>query len=61
MKQWAARSEGARVERKAIRAYLRRLLRWTADASRVRAIEDVLKWVLSRQKRYDRRPGGLGR
>lgn len=60
------RSEGARLERKATRAYLRR--RFTAALAllasdhalgEATAFDAALKWVLTRQKRYDKRPGGL--
>lgn len=62
-------SEGARLERQAFRAYLRRLRAVNAkhDAGSAWAqaernvIAVALNWVLTRQKRYDRRKGGLGR
>jgi hypothetical protein len=50
-------SEGARVERKAIRSYLRRQLKLGSLCS----VEDILDWVLKREKRYDKRAGGLGK
>lgn len=50
------RSEGARLERKAMRAYLRRQLQSGMFSP---AIEKALAWVLTRQKRYDKRKGGL--
>lgn len=56
----AARSEGARWERKAVRAYLRRRLlkdRLTQPAKSI--VEEILKWVLTRQARYDKKKGGL--
>ena len=52
------RSAGARLERKAIRAYLRRLL---AHDDANPAIATALAWVLGRQKRYDSKSGGLGK
>ncbi len=53
-----AKSAGARLERKAMRTYLRRLIkRWGGSV----VAEEALAWVLQRQKRYDKRPGGLGR
>ena len=58
------RSVGAAMERKAMRAYLRRLLRDDA-ATPLYVYQDTLKkvlaWVLTRSKRYDRYPGGLGK
>jgi hypothetical protein len=51
-------SEGARLERKALRAYLRRELKKTpADV----ALQNTLVWLLGRQKRYDKVEGGLGK
>lgn len=66
MRAPAAQSDGARLERAAFRAYLRRLI---VDEQRehgeptpeLEALHAALLWVLSRQRRYDRRPGGLGR
>lgn len=52
------RSAGARTERKALRAYLRRRLArdgWMHKPT----VDSILAWVLGRQKRYDARPGGL--
>ena len=61
-------SEGARVEREAIRAYLRRQIKsydqWPDDDDAIAqhsALSLVLNWVLARKKRYDKRPGGLGK
>lgn len=51
------RSEGARLERKAMRAYLRRLWTKTGDPT----IAAALAWVLARQSRYDKKAGGLGK
>lgn len=50
-------SEGARAERKALRSYLRRL--YTNSDNPI--IQEILDWVLSRQNRYDKDSGGLGR
>lgn len=59
-----AKSEGARYERAALRARLRRGIK-NAHAigfsSVAAALEDELDWILKRQKRYEPRPGGLGR
>lgn len=49
-------SAGARLERKAFRAYLRRM------AARGKGtIAEALDWVLARQTRYDKKTGGLGK
>lgn len=56
------RSEGARLERKVMQAYLRRLLKKKWPGTLVTPdlpFKKVLNWVITRQKRYDRRPGGL--
>jgi len=62
-------SAGARYERAAMRTYLERLIRTRelrssggqpAAASSFRAeYREILAWVLRRQKRYAKRPGGL--
>lgn len=52
-------SAGARAERKAIRAYVRRLM--ARGGVGFSALDTVLQWVLSRQARYDKKSGGLGR
>jgi hypothetical protein len=52
------KSEGARYERAAFRNYLRRKLK-TEYGLENAILREVLNWVLSRQKRYDRKPGGL--
>lgn len=57
------KSEGARLERKAIRRAIRRRIRaapmeWHGYRH---GLESVLAFVQGRQKRYDSRPGGLGR
>lgn len=51
-------SEGARLERKAMRAKLTRMLKRAPDSS---AVAEMLTFVLSRQKRYDKATGGLGK
>ena len=59
------RSDGARRERKAIRSYLRRyahkLKTENPNSEMLFAIGDTLDWLLARSKRYDARPGGLGK
>ena len=53
-----ATSEGARYERAALRSMLRGRLR-KAIAADADVYRDVLDWVLKRQARYEKRPGGL--
>jgi hypothetical protein len=58
------RSAGARTERAAFRAYLRRALKREPKALEepyTSELQFALYWVLNRQKRYDKRAGGLGR
>ena len=50
-----AYSAGARYERKALRAYLTRLMN---DGKPVR-VSDLLEWVNKRRERYEKKPGGL--
>lgn len=52
------RSAGARLERKAMRAYLRRAMQGTSGLG-ASTLAQALNYVLSRQKRYDKKPGGL--
>jgi hypothetical protein len=54
-------SAGARYERAAICAYLRRQLNALGEGAEASSLGPVLDWVLARQKRYDKRVGGLGR
>lgn len=67
MKASPAMSEGARLERKAFREYLRRLMRvelaqdYPEKFIVGEVLEEAIDWVLQRQKRYDKKPGGLGR
>lgn len=49
----ALKSEGGRLERKSWRAWARRRIGKPITA------EDVLNNALSRQARYDKKPGGL--
>ena len=51
-------SGGARFERAAIRAFVRRLLKRQPGQPH---LETVLVWILGRQDRYDKSSGGLGR
>jgi len=59
------RSDGARRERKAMRAYLRRQIQTVERDTLARngpwQFKAVLSWVLGRQRRYDARRGGLGK
>lgn len=58
------RSEGARLERRAVRDYLRRAIKAAIkanDSHRVGLLSEALDWVLDRQDRYDARSGGLGK
>lgn len=62
-------SEGARLERAAFRNYLRRKINALIKSSHgmfgdfidTSDFVTVLNWVLARQKRYDKKTGGLGR
>jgi len=57
-----AKSEGARYERAAYRARLRRRIKTCNPfKSTVEALKDELAWILARQSRYDKAPGGLGK
>lgn len=64
-KSTPARSEGARLERAVMRSRLRRRIRATTEKAdvtgRLAEASDLLAWVLARSKRYDKKPGGLGR
>lgn len=53
-------SAGARYERKAVRAYLRSYMTRSGRLEN-KELNNVLLWVLSREKRYSKRPGGLGK
>lgn len=55
-------SAGARAERKSFRSHLRSQLRKARAAlnePQQEALQAQLDWVLSRQKRYDKKAGGL--
>jgi hypothetical protein len=51
------------MERAALRSYLRRKMNrpFHNETTVSEALNAVLMWVLSRQRRYDKKPGGLGR
>lgn len=58
-------SAGARAERKAIREYLRRLVRRVdgytpSEQAAGAAVQQAIDFVVTRQRRYDELPGGLG-
>lgn len=54
-------SAGARLERKAFTAYLRRYANKPQTAADGTVAAQILSWVLRREARYSKRPGGLGR
>jgi hypothetical protein len=57
-------SAGARLERASFRAYLKNQIdKWnrSGNIGRAGTFQTVLKWVQGRQKRYDKKPGGLGK
>lgn len=55
-------SAGARLERAAMRNYLRRRLKTAVlTMHATEELEILLKWVLNRSRRYDREAGGLGK
>lgn len=53
------KSEGARYERKAMRAYLQRKLSRGVTIDQAITLTVVFDWVKSRQSRYDKQQGGL--
>lgn len=54
-------SEGARLERRAMRSMLRRLLSiHGTNGPEGKVLSTALAFVLTRQQRYDRKGGGLG-
>ena len=61
MKADHARSEGARYERAAVRARLRRQINSATLLIVKVALQEELNWILERQERYDKAPGGLGK
>ena len=65
-------SDGARKERTAVKAYLKRRLSTLVKAEEESGgcvdnlceqavIQDAITWMGGRQKRYDKVPGGLGK
>ena len=63
MKADPRKSEGARMEREALREYLKRNIKKWASLKMLgeaMAFEKALKWVDGRHKRYDAKKGGLG-
>ena len=62
MKADPKESEGARLERAAVRSRLRRMIGYYGVGHLARSVLGVeLDWILERQKRYDGRKGGLGK
>lgn len=56
-------SEGARLERKAVRLRLRRMAKGyeaNGDLRSKQAIDTELQWMLARHMRYEKMAGGLG-
>jgi len=49
-------SAGARYERAAFRTYIRRRMLYNSEDL---SLQDILDWILAREKRYGRRAGGL--
>jgi hypothetical protein len=56
-----AKSDGARYERAAFRARLRRQIKGAIMTDDAKLLQVELDWVLARQSRYEKVPGGLGR
>ena len=57
-----AYSAGARYERKAILAKIRREIRRKyAHATVCSLLDDIESWILDRRKRYEAHQGGLGK
>ncbi len=52
-------SKGARDERRTTLAHVRRLIR--KEPSGLLVGEVLVQWILKRQARYDKKPGGLGK
>jgi hypothetical protein len=52
-------SAGARYERAAVRKYLRRLMKQGPTPDALAVIDTVVRWVLTRERRYGPRKGGL--
>jgi len=50
-------SLGARLERKAVLAHYRRILKRGV----IVLTANEIAWLLKRQQRYDKKPGGLGK
>jgi hypothetical protein len=52
-------SAGARYERQAVREYFTRKMKRTQNRDEADLVASMLRWVRTRQARYDKRPGGL--
>lgn len=56
------KSEGGRLERKAVCARLRRRIATFGESTPIgKVLTGELKWMLVRRQRYDAKPGGLGK
>jgi hypothetical protein len=56
-------SEGARLERKTVRARLRRMkkeYKEVGDERAAAAMDEEINWMLERHLRYEQKAGGLG-
>lgn len=51
--------QGAKIERKAVKAYLQRQLRKITNAEARAALERAIAWLHGRPARYRKRKGGL--
>ncbi len=54
-------SKGARDERRAVLAHVRRLINVMDDDAPIAELMHLEMWLLKRQARYDKKPGGLGK
>jgi hypothetical protein len=60
-RELSLKHKGARLEWSSWMAKLRRERRAAYDDATLTLIDSLLKWGLGRKKRYEARPGGLGR
>ncbi|MCS7261025.1 MAG: hypothetical protein NZ765_09615 [Anaerolineae bacterium] len=51
--------QAAMIERKAVKAYLRRKLAKVTDPAARQVLEQTIRWVEGRPARYRKRKGGL--
>ena len=52
---------GAAEERRAVLRKVRRMMKLQAGLAYVAALNDLETWLLDRDKRYNKRKGGLGK